>query len=80
MGGVLSLISASRLPVRGVVAMSTPYQLPDHALLRLITDSSPGSSLYAQRQRVHLMRVGSTRKHSDNMWLTQKTRSAQREN
>jgi carboxylesterase len=36
MGGVLSLISASRLPVRGVVAMSTPYQLPDHALLRLI--------------------------------------------
>jgi carboxylesterase len=34
MGGVLSLISASRFPVRGVVAMSTPYKLPDHPLLR----------------------------------------------
>ena len=28
MGGVLSLLSASRLPVNGVVAMSTPYELP----------------------------------------------------
>jgi len=28
MGGVLSLTSASRLEVRGVVAMSTPYDLP----------------------------------------------------
>ncbi len=36
MGGVLSLISARRLPVLGVVAMSTPYQFPDHPLLRLI--------------------------------------------
>jgi carboxylesterase len=33
MGGVLSLTAASRLPVRGVVAMSTPYKLPDHLLL-----------------------------------------------
>lgn len=29
MGGVLSLVAASRLPVQGVVAMSTPYKLPD---------------------------------------------------
>jgi carboxylesterase len=28
MGGILSLTSASLLPVRGVVAMSTPYDLP----------------------------------------------------
>jgi carboxylesterase len=28
MGGVLSLTAASTLPVRGVVAMSTPYDLP----------------------------------------------------
>ena len=28
MGGILSLIQSSRLPVDGVVAMSTPYQLP----------------------------------------------------
>jgi carboxylesterase len=28
MGGILSLASATRLPVRGVVAMSTPYDLP----------------------------------------------------
>ena len=34
MGGVLSLTAASRLKVRGVVAMSTPYKLPDHPLLR----------------------------------------------
>jgi carboxylesterase len=33
MGGVLSLTAASRFPVRGVVAMSTPYKLPDHLLL-----------------------------------------------
>jgi carboxylesterase len=29
MGGTLSLTAASYLPVRGVVAMSTPYKLPD---------------------------------------------------
>jgi len=29
MGGMLSLTAASRLPVRGVVAMSTPYDLPN---------------------------------------------------
>ncbi|TRZ52304.1 alpha/beta fold hydrolase [bacterium] len=34
MGGVLSLTAASRLPVRGVVAMSTPYALPDDPRLR----------------------------------------------
>jgi carboxylesterase len=28
MGGILSLIAASTLPVRGVVAMSTPFDLP----------------------------------------------------
>jgi len=33
MGGVLSLTAASRLPVRGVAAMSTPYKLPNHPLL-----------------------------------------------
>ena len=35
MGGVLSLTAASSLPVRGVVAMSTPYQLPDSILFHL---------------------------------------------
>jgi carboxylesterase len=34
MGGILSLTAASRLPVRGVVAMSTPYALPDDPRLR----------------------------------------------
>lgn len=32
MGGILSLTAASRLPVRGVVAMSTPYDLPSMPL------------------------------------------------
>jgi carboxylesterase len=34
MGGILSLTAASRLAVRGVVAMSTPYALPDDPRLR----------------------------------------------
>ena len=40
MGGALSLVSASRLPVRGVVAMSTPYKImnfPMRQIARLIT-------------------------------------------
>jgi carboxylesterase len=40
MGGVLSLTSASRLPVQGVVAMSTPYKLPDHPFIRLVNQMS----------------------------------------
>lgn len=36
MGGVLSLVAASRLPVQGVVAMSTPYKLPDDWRLRYV--------------------------------------------
>lgn len=32
MGGILSLTAASKLPVRGVVAMSTPYDLPSTPL------------------------------------------------
>jgi carboxylesterase len=36
MGGILSLISASRLRVRGVVAMSTPYKLPDDPRLKYV--------------------------------------------
>ncbi len=36
MGGILSLYSASRLPVRGVVAMSTPYKLPEDSRLKYI--------------------------------------------
>lgn len=36
MGGVLSLTSASYLPVKGVVAMSTPFKLPDDPRLRHI--------------------------------------------
>ncbi len=36
MGGILSLYSASRLPVKGVVAMSTPYKLPDDPRLKFL--------------------------------------------
>jgi carboxylesterase len=36
MGGILSLTIASRLPVAGVVAMSTPYALPRDWRLRFI--------------------------------------------
>ena len=34
MGGVLSLIMSARLAVRGVVALSTPYKLPDDPRLK----------------------------------------------
>jgi carboxylesterase len=40
MGGILSLTTASRLNVRGVVAMSTPYKLPDDPRLRWIKQIS----------------------------------------
>jgi len=35
MGGVLSLVQASRLPVDGVVAMSTPYIIPNELARRM---------------------------------------------
>jgi carboxylesterase len=36
MGGILSLLMSTRLDVRGVVAMSTPYKLPDDPRLKYI--------------------------------------------
>jgi len=44
MGGILSLLFASRFPVKGLVAMSTPYKLPDDwrlPYLRLISRFMP---------------------------------------
>jgi carboxylesterase len=45
MGGILSLTSASLLPVRGVVAMSTPWDVPDVFLplwaVRLLSHLKP---------------------------------------
>ncbi len=80
MGGVLSLTAASRLPVRGVVAMSTPYQLPDRPTAPILPVSSPGSSPICPKERALPMRAGSTRKRSNNMSPIPRTRSAQREN
>jgi len=36
MGGILSLLMSARLEVKGVIAMSTPYKLPDDPRLRHI--------------------------------------------
>jgi carboxylesterase len=36
MGGVLSLTMAGRVPVQGVVALSTPYKLPDDPRLKYV--------------------------------------------
>jgi carboxylesterase len=36
MGGVLSLYSAAKLPVKGAIAMSAPYRLPDDPRLKII--------------------------------------------
>ncbi len=36
MGGILSLLMSTRLEVKGVIAMSTPYKLPDDPRLRHI--------------------------------------------
>jgi carboxylesterase len=58
MGGILSLLMSTRLDVRGVVAMSTPYKLPDDPRLRHIdwiakmiaympkSDEEPGASWF----------------------------------
>jgi len=58
MGSVLSLLMSSKLDVRGVVAMSTPYKLPDDPRLRHIewiskivqfmpkTDEEPGAGWF----------------------------------
>ena len=58
MGGVLSLLMSTRLTVQGVVAMSTPYKLPDDPRLRKIdwiarivsympkSDEEPGASWF----------------------------------
>jgi len=58
MGGVLSLLMSTRLDVKGVVAMSTPYKLPDDPRLRHIeliaravpfmpkSDEEPGASWF----------------------------------
>jgi carboxylesterase len=40
MGGVLSLTFASQFPVAGVVAMSTPYALPDDWRLKIVKPMS----------------------------------------
>ena len=58
MGGILSLLMSTRLNARGVVAISTPYKLPDDPRLRHIewisknvpympkSDEEPGSSWF----------------------------------
>jgi carboxylesterase len=58
MGGILSLLMSTRLEVRGAVAMSTPYKLPDDPRLRHIdwiarmipympkSDEEPGASWF----------------------------------
>jgi carboxylesterase len=58
MGGILSLLMSTRLKVNGVVAMSTPYKLPDDPRLRHIewiskivaympkSDEVPGASWF----------------------------------
>lgn len=58
MGGILSLLAAARLETKGVVAMSTPYKLPDDPRLRHIdwiakmipympkSDEPPGASWF----------------------------------
>jgi len=58
MGGVLALLMSTRLNVNGVVAMSTPYKLPDDPRLRHIewiskivaympkSDDEPGASWF----------------------------------
>lgn len=58
MGGILSLLMSTRLDVEGVVAMSTPYKLPDDPRLRHVdwiakmipfmpkSNEEPGSSWF----------------------------------
>ncbi len=66
MGGVLCLTSATRLPVRGVVAMSTPSRLPENPLLKFARPLSrfkpfmpkgsggPGSGWFGEEWKQHV--------------------------
>jgi len=66
MGGILSLISATQLPVRGVVAMSTPYKLPNNPLLKYAKllskfipfisygDGEPGAGWFGDAWKEHV--------------------------
>jgi len=67
MGGILSLTAAAQLDVRGVVAMSTPYALPDDWRLKFIRilsifqpylpknkDDHPGSGWFGDAWKQHV--------------------------
>ena len=66
MGGILSLISATSLPVRGVVAMSTPYHLPNDWRLKIVkilsifmpympkNDEGPGAGWFGEAWKQHV--------------------------
>jgi carboxylesterase len=66
MGGVLSLTAAAQLDVRGVVAMSTPYALPDDWRLKFIgllskikpympkNNEGPGSGWFGDAWKQHI--------------------------
>lgn len=66
MGGVLALLAAAQLPVSGVVAMSTPYKLPDDWRLRHLkiiskfqpylpkNDESPSSGWFGDAWKQHV--------------------------
>lgn len=43
LGGVLSLLSSSRYPVRGAVAMSTPYAIPPYPKLEILKPILPST-------------------------------------
>lgn len=66
MGGVLALLAAAQLPVSGVVAMSTPYKLPDDWRLRHLkiiskfqpylpkNDESPSAGWFGDAWKQHI--------------------------
>ena len=66
MGGILSLTTAAQLDVRGVVAMSTPYALPDDWRLKFIgllskikpympkNNEGPGSGWFGDAWKQHV--------------------------
>jgi carboxylesterase len=75
MGGVLSLLAASSLPVHGVIAMATPYNLPEG--WPCVTPAcSAASSHTCPNPKSRPVRAGSTRMRGKSTSLTRKTRCA----
>jgi esterase/lipase len=80
MGGILSLLMSTKLEVKGVVAMSTPYKLPDDPRLRYIELIAQFLPFMPKNKMPRRALAGSARRLTTSTWPTRRTRCAQSQN